>query len=197
MMRSVYESQDDILNAIIALHSPEGFDCDVTYGYGQFYKAIGQPALKFDIDPQLPDVIKASSSDLPIPDANVKSLMFDPPFLTYIKSAREHNSIMGKRFGGYWNYSELEQHYTSTIKEAKRVLVKRGLMTIKCQDIIHNHKMHCTHVNVIQWANVEGFRLKDLFILHTKHKMPMPVKNSTQKHARIHHSYFLVFEALL
>ena len=45
-------------------------------------------------------------------------VMFDPPFLTYIKSARDHNSIMAKRYGGYWKYEELADHYKKTIKEA-------------------------------------------------------------------------------
>jgi len=76
-----------------------------------------------------------------------------------------------------------------------RVLKKKGIMVIKCQDIIHNHKMHCTHVNVINWA-AGMFRLKDLFVLPAKHRMPSPNRKGVQKHARIFHSYFLVLEKL-
>lgn len=35
VVRSVYFEQDEILRGIMKLHSPEGFDCDMTYGNGQ------------------------------------------------------------------------------------------------------------------------------------------------------------------
>ncbi len=198
IFKSVYEDQSDILCAIISLYCPDGIECDVTYGNGGFYKNIPEPRYKFDIDPQTENVVEASSNNLPLADKSVFSLMFDPPFLTYIKQGREHNSIMAKRFAGYWRYDELEQHYKSTLAEARRVLVKNGVLVFKCQDIIHNHKMHCTHANVINWAREVGFRIEDLFILAAKHRLPMPSKQGekirVQKHARVFHSYFLVFK---
>lgn len=119
--------------------------------------------------------------------------------MTYVRAAREGNGnmVMAKRFGGYWRYDELEKHYRETLIEAHRVLSKKGIMVFKCQDIIHNHKMHCTHMNVMEWS--KGlFRLKDLFILPAKNRMPIPqqegTKKKVQKHARIFHSYFMVLE---
>lgn len=193
VLKSVYYDQEDILKAIIALHCPAGIQCDVTYGNGQFYKKVVQPSLKFDIQPQGKNVVAACSTALPLTDKTIESLMFDPPFLTYIKQGREHNSIMAKRFSGYWAYSELEAHYSKTIKEAARVLKPKGVFIVKCQDIIHNHRLHCTHNLVINWAEDNGFRIKDLFILPAKHRMPVNTKGK-QQHARIFHSYFLVFE---
>jgi hypothetical protein len=55
--------------------------------------------------------------------------------------------------------------------------------------------MHCTHARVITMAEIEGFRLLDLFVLLAKSRMPGPQKGQ-QRHARIWHSYFLVFEKL-
>ena len=54
-------------------------------------------------------------------------------------------------------------------------------------------------MNVITWA--DGlFRLKDLFILPAKSRMPIPqqkgTKKKVQKHARIFHSYFMVLEKI-
>lgn len=200
MIRSVYENQIDILKSIMELCNIERFDVDVTYGNGQFYKEIEKPLHCFDIDPNLVDT-PASSDNLPLYESSVRSLVFDPPFLTYVRAAREGNGnmVMAKRFGGYWRYDELEAHYRATIKEAARVLKKKGIMVFKCQDIIHNHKMHCTHMNVVNWASDE-FRLKDLFILPAKTRMSIPQQKGTakkqQKHARIFHSYFLVLEKL-
>jgi len=197
LIKSVSDNQTEIIQSIMYLCDIERFDIDLTYANGGFWKNLPQPAIKFDIDPQTTDTIYANSVDLPLPQSCVKSVMFDPPFLTYIKQGRDHNSIMGKRFGGYWKYDELEAHYTGTISEAHRVLNDRGVFVIKCQDIVHNHKMHCTHLNVMKWAD-QKFRLKDLFILTAKHRMPMPSidghKSRMQKHARIHHSYFMVLE---
>jgi len=74
---------------------------------------------------------------------------------------------------------------------------KKGIFVIKCQDIIHNHRLHPTHVYTIQWAE-NLFNLKDLYILAAKSRMPMPQKENEarriQRHARIFHSYFLVFQ---
>jgi len=203
MIKSVYYDQIDILKSIMELCCIERFCADVTYGNGKFYDndIIPSPEYKFDISPQVVNVKEACSTCLPMPDNALKSLVFDPPFLTYVRAAREGNGnmIMAKRYGGYWKYDELERHYRDTLKEAYRALDKKGIMVFKCQDIIHNHKMHCTHMNVIEWS--KGlFRLKDLFILPAKNRMPIPqqagTKKKVQKHARIFHSYFMVLEKI-
>lgn len=196
VIRSVYFDQSDILRGIIALHCPQGFDLDATYGNGQFYRDIPRPRLRFDIDPQSADVIAASSDALPISSDSVTSFVFDPPFLTYVRAGREGNGtmVMAKRFAGYWRYDELETHYRATIREAHRVLTLKGVLIFKCQDIVHNHRLQCTHANVIRWADEYGFNLLDLFILPASHRMPSPNRAGTQKHARIFHSYFLVLQ---
>lgn len=195
VIRSVYDRQDDILRAIQTLHCPEGFECDATYGNGGFWRNLPRPALCFDIDPKLPDVQVGDSMALPLPARSLKNIVFDPPFLTYVRNGRNHKAggvRMTARFGGYYTYDELEDHYRHSISEAHRVLADKGKLIFKCQDIIHNHRMHCTHALVIQMAELEGFRLLDLFILPAKHRMPGPQKGQ-QRHARIFHSYFLVF----
>lgn len=191
---SVHYNQHDILRAIMELNQILRFDVDLSYGNGSFYapEDIPEPSIAIDIDGSREVDIVASSSDTGLANESVSSAVFDPPFLTYIKQGREHGSIMAKRFGGYWAYPELEAHYKETIKEAARILTRKGVLVFKCQDIIHNHKMHPTHINVVNWS--EGFfRLKDLFILAAKHRLP---NRGSQKHARIHHSYFLVMERL-
>lgn len=196
LIRSVSASQDEILDAIETLHCPEGFECDMTYGNGAFWRRRKAPRLCFDIQPLRPHVVKADSMMLPLPDSTLSNCVFDPPFLTYVKGGRDHQQggvAMTKRFGGYYSYDELLDHYQGTISEAYRVLKPRGKLVVKCQDIIHNHRMHCTHFRTILMAESEGFRLADLYILCAVHRMPGPQKGR-QRHARIWHSYFLVFE---
>ena len=208
MIRSVSYDQNEILKSIMELCKIDRIDCDVTYGNGGFYKEIEKHLFCFDVDDSVIDAARipsdsvkgvCSSDNLPLSENQIKRLVFDPPFLTYVRAARKGNGnmVMAKRFGGYWRYDELEEHYRSTIDEAYRVLDKKGIFIFKCQDIIHNHKMHCTHLNVVNWCD-GMFRLKDLFILPAKHRMAIPQQKGTakkqQKHARIFHSYFLVLE---
>ena len=202
MIASVNYDQHKILKDIMSLCGIDRFDADLTYGNGKFYRDIEQPTHRFDIDSNLEGLTRVCSSvDTPLEDDSISSLVFDPPFLTYVRAAREGNGnmIMANRFGGYWRYDELEDHYKKTLVESARILRKKGIMVFKCQDIIHNHKMHCTHAKVLDWS--EGlFRIKDLFILPAKSRMPIPQQEGTakkkQKHARIFHSYFLVLERL-
>lgn len=199
IIRSISSSQDEILASIIELHCPDGFDCDLTYGNGSFWSGTPSmtPAIKFDKEP-LSGAAYGDSTAISLPDSSLSSVVFDPPFLTYIRSGRTGNGNMAlaKRFAGYWEYQELSDHYKKTISECARVLKKDGVLVFKCQDIIHNHRMHCTHANVIKWAEDNAFRLLDLFILQAKHRMPSPNRAGRQKHARIFHSYFLVFKNL-
>lgn len=202
-IRSVYFDQTEILKGILSLIGATSFDADISYGNGGFYKGIPKPRFRIDVDPGLPDLTHFCSSEkLPPELVGVRSIVFDPPFLTYIKKAREHAKglmVMSARFGGYWNYAELEDHYRRTLDQCYSVLASKGIVVFKCQDIIHNHKMHATHINIVNWC--EGkFRLKDLYILPAKTRMP--IKNKVgekprkQQHARVFHSYFLVLEKL-
>jgi hypothetical protein len=193
MLRSSSDDQSDIIASIISLHCPHGIDADITYGNGGFYSKIQEPNHKFDIDPQKEGVIKADSTNLPVSDGAFRSVMFDPPFITYVKNGRDHNCLMAQKFSGYYTYEELQDHYIHTISEAWRVLGKGGILIFKCQDIVHKHKLRSTHVFVCNRAEIEGFRVLDLFVLTAKKRMPGPQKG-TQRHARVFQSFFWVFK---
>lgn len=196
-VRSISYDQDEILSWITKLHCNGTIECDLTYGKGGFWRNLPEPTYKFDIDPQYDNVVRCDSSNTPLEPKSVNSVIFDPPFLTYIKNGRQHgsgNMIMAKQFSGYWSIDQLNKHYLDTILEANRILNNKGILIVKCQDIIHNHKLNCTHADVINWAKSSGFRLKDMFILLAKHRLPSPNRGGKQQHARVWHCYFLVFE---
>jgi hypothetical protein len=196
--RSLEYDQHEILASIRELHlGGEMYEADITYGNGSFWQAE-QPPLCFDKQPLAPHVVEADSTALPVGTATLRSVVFDPPFLTYVRAGREGNGrmAMARRFAGYWTYGELETHYRGTLAEVSRVLRHKGLAVVKCQDIVHNHRLHCTHASVIQWAAAEGLRLVDLYVLGARHRLPAPNRNGVQKHARIFHSYFLVFRKM-
>ena len=206
LLKSVYTSQDQLIAAIIKLHVNDGFECDMTYGRGGFWHAIRRPPHCFDIKPTFDYVVKADSRNLPLVSSSITSTIFDPPFLCYVRGGLSHSkrddaldtpdSVMSQRFGGYWAYGELAKHYQDTLHEAHRVLKPKGILVIKCQDIIHNHRLYPTHINLVQWAEKE-FTLLDILILVNTRKI-LPVRaakhgQQKQRHARIKHSYFLVF----
>lgn len=195
--KSLSFEQEEILLWIQKLYTDGKFDVDASYGNGSFYKnRIIKPSRCFDLDDGLEGCEVSSSDNLPLCDKSINSVVFDPPFLTYIRQNRSGNGkmVMSKRFSGYWSYKDLESHYKKSLSEFRRILTKKGIVVFKCQDIIHNHKIHPTHINIVKWADDVGFTLKDLFILGAKHRMPRPNLGSGPKHARIYHSYFLVLE---
>ncbi len=199
VIKSLYQNEREILDAILHLHVEEGIQCDGTYGRGKFYDRplfMKRPEHCFDTDPQHDYVTKADAKNLPLDDQSVSSYMLDPPFLTNVKGGRDYKDgqvIMAKKYGGYWSYDDLMEDYRGMVEEASRILKKRGHLIFKCQDIVHNHKLMCTHQKVIDIAEENSMRLKDLFILQAPtNRMPMPQKG-VQRHARIWHSYFLVF----
>lgn len=194
-VRSVDDDQQRILSAIAELHLDEWYDVDATYGNGAFWAGLTEPPLRFDVDPQRPGVIPANAAALPLADASVGSVVYDPPFLTYVRRGRGGNGamLMAGRFSGYWRYDELEADYEACIHEFARVVRHKGVLVVKCQDIVHNHRLHLTHQRVVEMADGVGFRPLDLFVLTAGHRLPAPNRAGRQRHARIHHSYFLVF----
>lgn len=137
------------------------------------------------------------SRNLPLEDASINCMMFDPPFLaTTGRSLTENskNNIINKRFGVYSSEKELHQFYIDSLKEAYRVLMDRGILIFKCQDKISSGKQYMSHCFVYNEARKIGFYPKDLFILLSKNRIVADWQLKNQKNARKFHSYFWVFE---
>lgn len=195
MIKSVYNNQDECLQAIQSLYCSDGFECDLTFGNGGFYKKIKVPELCSDLNPKKDFVSKQDSSNTEYESDSLENVIVDLPFLPYIRES--HKAIMAKRFSGYWQYGELIVAYQNTLKEVARILKPKGILVFKCQDIILNHKYTPTHLTTILWAKEIGLILEDIFILVATHRMPVkaaPHGRQKQQHARMFHSYFLVFK---
>lgn len=196
---SISYTNDETIKNIMTLYNIERFDLDCTYSIGNFWKKLPKPKHKTDLYPQKPDVIKASSDNLPFENESMKSIMFDPPFVIAGKPYKDNDdgsSIIAKRFEGYFSFEELKNHYYGTLKEAYRLLENDGILVFKTQDTVSSGKNHFSHCVVMNMAQKIGFYPIDLFVLLAKNRINSFSKNKwkNQRHARKYHSFFWVFK---
>lgn len=190
IIKSISFDEHEILEWIIELHCPNGFELDPTYSTGQFYAGIPKPKYRFDINPSAPGVIKADIRDLPIKSHSIRTIMFDPPFVTGMPTGKGKRGIIRDRFGYYKNIQELWAMYFSALSEFLRIMSTGAVLVFKCQDVIESGKQYLSHVKIINMAENIGFYTKDLFILCAHNRI---ISQNRQFHARKYHSYFIVF----
>lgn len=191
VIKTVSKSQSEILNSIIYLYCPHGFDIDPTYSKGNFYKDVPEPKHKLDLSPQSEGVKEADSRQLPFPASSVGSIIFDPPFI----GGSQRNGkpgIIKERFGCYKNVPLLWKYYRDSMDEFHRILKPEGVLVFKCQDTIENSKQYLSHIEIITYAYSIGFYPLDLFVLIASNRLMSP-SQAIQQHARKFHSYFLIF----
>lgn len=192
IIETVSSNQSEILNNIIRLYCPNGFDLDPTYSTGVFYKDVPRPRLRYDIAPQKAGVTQADCRKLPFADNSLGSIVFDPPFIgATIGNGKP--GIIKSRFGYYRNVPELWAFYRESLDEFYRISKNEGILVFKCQDTIENSKQYLSHVEIITYACSIGFYPIDLFVLLARNVLVSP-SQTNQQHARKSHSYFLVFK---
>jgi len=197
-VRSVYNSNYEVIKNIMELYKINQFDLDCTYSKGSFWKNLPEPKIKTDLYPINDTIIKANSESLPFDDKIMNTIMYDPPFVIAGKTYRENkegSSMIAKRFEGYETYNKLTENYYKTLKELYRICNDDGLVVMKCQDTVSGGKNHFTHVMIMNMALDIGFYPRDLFILVAKMRInSFGTKWTKQEHARKHHCYFWVLE---
>jgi len=192
IIRSVYDNQIDCIRAIQQLYLLDGLWLDATYSKGIFYRGQDfEPLMRMDIAPQDSDTIQADSTDIPLPDESVASVMFDPPFVLG-KANRKEPGIICTRFGEFKTAEDLWLYYGASLREFYRILYTDGVLVFKCQDTINSSINYFSHVWVMNEAVRVGFYPKDLFILVAKNRL-IQHNLKTQQHARKYHSYFWIF----
>lgn len=199
VVKSVSYDQGEIIRNILKLYVPNGaIDCDPTYCIGSFYKntGISAPRLKFDIKPQLEDVVQADCRSLPLEDGSLDCIMFDPPFLATKGVSLEKDDTsnkINKWYGVYDNEKELHRMYVNSMAEFYRVLREDGVLIFKCQDKVNSRRQYYSHIFIQNEAVKLGFYPEDLFILLAKQRIVAKWQAARQKHARKYHCYFWVF----
>lgn len=191
----------EVFRDVLALHvSPGAVVADVTYGRGCFWNLVNESdyrLLKSDL---------ATGTDfrsLPYEDGSVDALVLDPPYTSGFFRPRGVNALVGHsdfhdRYAPPAGDQPLSHHdavialYRGGIREAARVLRAAGLLILKCQDEVTNHRQHFTHVELINFASSLGFSPRDLFVVVRRDTPTSPRRTRHQYHARKNHSYFVV-----
>ena len=196
LIKSISFDQTEILNWIKALYCPDGFDIDITYSKGNFYKGIDKPKFRSDIEFNNSLSFVANSCSLPLKNGSVSSIMYDPPFVGGVPASEGSNKGVIKTRFGFYNQidKDLWDSYSDTIFDAFRVLKEDGILVMKCQDTILSSKQYLSHVFIINEALKAGFYPEDLFVLLARNVLIGWTNKKNQYHARKFHSYFLVFK---
>ncbi|HID54776.1 MAG TPA: site-specific DNA-methyltransferase [Anaerolineae bacterium] len=200
----------DIFPKILALHvQPGSVVADVTYGKGVFWQNVppGQYIVKAT------DIADGTDCRrLPYADESIDCVVLDPPYMegfyrkkssqkagsgshTSFRSAYangdEVNGQTRKTGTAKWHAAVTDMYFRAG-REAQRVLKKKGVLIVKCQDEVSGGKQWLTHVEIINAYEKYGFYTKDLFVVVRKNR-PGVSRLKKQVHARKNHSYFLVF----
>jgi hypothetical protein len=188
---------------LMALHVPVGgLVADVTYGRGTFWKDIAP-----DIYRVLPSDIETGTDlrSLPYADGSLDAVVLDPPYMEglyrLVHQAPVSHGDFRDRYSqavavdgsGVKYHAAVLEMYRLGIAEAARVLRARGILVVKCQDEVSNHRQHLTHVDVVLYARESGLVEVDLFVV-VRPDRPSVGRIKRQQHARKRHSYFLVFK---
>jgi len=192
----------EVLDILIPLHSdspnPRILDC--THNTGKMWKkSLYSPTKTIDIDPKYKTDLICDFRNMPILDGSFDILIFDPPHLPTNAASKNSSKIYMDGYGitndkGVGrdgdNVSDL---FPPFLKEAKRVLVKNGIVLAKIADMVHNHKYQWQHVDFINASQEIGLTPCDAMI--KSDPCAGNLKSSkwkNQKHLRKSHCYWLV-----
>lgn len=191
LIKTAHSAEGDLLSGILDLYNDgSGVDVDPCYSKGRVWKQCGvePPTRKYDIAPVLRDVEQCDCRHLPLGDASVGSVFFDPPFLPVGKT---RNGAMCSRFSGFDTLRDMYDMYEQSLCEFKRCLRESGLLIWKCQDIVHHDRQELVHVWIINKAVTFGFTVLDIFVLLNNARLTSS-KWQRQVHARKNHCFYLV-----
>ena len=203
-------SNADVFPQVLKLHVPKGsLIADVTFGKGVFWRNV--PASDYEV--LSTDIAMGiDCRNLPYEAQSIDCVVLDPPYMEgFYRQKKSQKAGSGTHSAfreAYSNGDEVNQDkintgtkkwhgavtemYFSASQEAYRVLRKKGILIVKCQDEVSAGKQWFTHIEIINELEKMGFYSKDLFVVVRSNK-PAVSRLKRQIHARKNHSYFLVF----
>ncbi len=192
IIRSVSQSQEEILGNILKLYIPKGeFDCDLTTSKAVFYsRHIPLPKYLYDKYPQMEGVQPLESAEL-LPHNIFRSIVVDLPFI--VSYGEWNGGKIKDRFTHFENKEELYAANDYMLSLAHNLLNKGGILVMKTMDVNTNGKQLWVSHYVQTKAFELGFKLLDTFIYVSPTRI-ISQQNIIQRIARKYHSYFFVFK---
>lgn len=172
---------------------------DMTYGRGKFWTDYRSDYMcTNDINPNMDAHHHEDFRTLPFDDGSFDVAVFDPPYI--VMGGRDTPTTGGKdladRFGlvdAPTTVPELVQLFIDGMAEARRVLRRKGILLVKCQDFVSSGGYVAMRHLVVAEANLLGFRQVDEFV-HYSGTGPQP-SGRRQHHSRRAHSFLCVFQS--
>ena len=194
----------EVFPKVLELHVPPGSKiADVTWGKGVFWRRVPEGLYELHAS-DIADGVDCRA--LPYEDASFDCIVLDPPYMEGLfRKTTEHMAGGGTHAafrdhysngtatsdGPKWHAAVTDLYFRGG-EEAHRVLRKKGVCIVKCQDEVSANKQRLTHVEIINYYEAIGFYCKDLFIV-VRQNRPGVSRLKKQEHARKGHSYFLIF----
>ena len=179
----------DLFPDILRLYVPEGsVIADVTFGKGVFWRKVDTSRYVVKAT-DLKDGIDFRS--LPHAEGSIDALALDPPYMHHGKTVHESlNENYRNHHEPTTSHASVIRLYAGGLLEAARVLKRKGVIVIKCQDETESKKQRLSHVDLIQILERFGFEIIDLFVL-VRERDPI-MRHDHQNSARKNHSYAIV-----
>jgi len=198
-------SNASVFADVLRLHVPAGSRvADVTYGQGAFWREV--PAGEYQLEAS--DLKSGvDCTRLPYGDGSFDAVVLDPPYMeglyrpatgqlagsgTHAAFRARYSTGTASEGGPKYHEAVLDLYRRAGI-EAHRVLRRRGIFIVKCQDEVSAGRQRLTHVELVN-EYAERFVARDLFVV-VRTGRPGVSRIKRQLHARKNHSYFLVFVA--
>ena len=192
------DGNDSVFSKILSLYvEPGSIVADVTYGKGVFWRNVPEGLYNL----RATDIqTGVDCRRLPYANAEIDCVVLDPPYMHTLggtvhsqqnpfEEYYRNNKAGGQTKRKY--HEAVLDLYLDAGREAHRVLRKRGVLIVKCQDEVCSNRQRFTHVGLMLECSRMGFTAEDLFVV-VRNNRPGVSRMVRQVHARKNHSYFLI-----
>lgn len=185
----------DLFPDILQMHvEPGSRIADVTYGAGAFWKKV-DPSLyhlyPFDIEPRQPGVLRFNLLQDTLQRFFFDAAVFDPPFGNGSTSPRRDGLERPYCISAVRTPVGIRNFYCNGMMALQRFVKEKGIVIIKCQDMVNSGVQHRFTNIVFNIAMELGWKDLDRFTL-VNPRIPQ-MRHKHQLHARKNESCFWVF----
>lgn len=187
----------DLFPDVLDMYVPDfSLILDLTFGKGAFWKRI--PPNKYEVirnDSNGHNVdLRSDYRWVVFKPESFDAVIFDPPYGQGSTTARTGGIAKQYRLGENSNTRTPDgilSQYRYGIINARCVLKPKGILIVKCQDMVNNGEQWWISDSIKNEAERFGFKALDRFVM-VQDSTPI-MRHNIQLHARKNHSYFWVF----